>query len=273
MSLQGKSEEEIRALETILIEKVRELGGSAGNARLQHSLNWEEEDYWAIRDRLIDLGSLRRYRARGGAVALVPPAQPVQVESEAQEQLAEQQSVSANTPAERDLYKPVAEILKGQWARDSRFRHHIVEITASQGRRNTGGTWTRPDIVVAALRIFPFLPGKFFDLITFEIKPTWGVNVTAVYEALAHRRAATQSYVWLHCQGHDEQEKEILTRIKEEAERHGIGVITATKPDDYDTWETIAEPARVEPDPELLNEFIALQVTDGAKEELAVWVR
>lgn len=271
MSLQGKSEEEIRALETALLAKVHELGGRAGNTALQRALNWEEEDYWPIRDRLVDLGSLRRYRARGGAVTLVPPPQPVQPAQAEPEQPAGQQP-AVPAPAERDLYEPVATVLRGQWARDSRFRHQIVEITASQGRRNTGGTWTRPDIVVAALRIFPFLPGKFFDLITFEIKPTWAVDVTAVYEALAHRRAATQSYVWLHCQD-ENQEQEVLARIKEEAERHGIGVIVATNPADYDTWDTIAEPSRVEPDPEALNEFIALQLTDGAKEELAAWVR
>ena len=77
MSLQGKSEEEIRALETALLAKVQELGGSAGNTALQRALDWAEEDYWPIRDRLVDLGSLRRYRARGGAVAFVPPPQPV----------------------------------------------------------------------------------------------------------------------------------------------------------------------------------------------------
>lgn len=271
MSLQGKSEEEIRALETALLAKVQELGGSAGNTALQRALDWAEEDYWPIRDRLVDLGSLRRYRARGGAVAFVPPPQPVQPAQAEPGQPAGQQP-AALAPTERDLYEPVATVLRGQWARDSRFRHQIVEITASQGRRNTGGTWTRPDIVVAALRIFPFLPGKFFDLITFEIKPTWAIDVTAVYEALAHRRAATQSYVWLHCQGGD-QEQEVLARIKEEAEHHGIGVIVATNPADYETWDTIAEPDRIEPDPEALNEFIALQVTDGAKEELAAWVR
>jgi len=166
----------------------------------------------------------------------------------------------------------VATVLRGPWARDSRFRHQVVEITASQGRRNTGGTWTRPDVVVAALRVFPFLPGKYFDLITFEIKPSWALDVTGVYEALAHRRAATQAYLWLHCP-QPEQEAEVLGRIVEEAERHGIGVIIATDPADYDTWDQRCDPARVEPDPELLNEFVALQVSDGAKDELAAWVR
>jgi hypothetical protein len=275
MSLQGKADDEIRAMQDALVAKVKELGGSAGNTRLIRELGWADDEYWPIRDRVVDLGILRRYRARGGAVAIVqqPPvaaAQPQPAQPAGQVQ--PDATVQPTQSFERDLYEPVAAVLRGPWARDSRFRHQVVEITASQGRRNTGGTWTRPDLVVAALRVFPFLPGKYFDLITFEIKPRWALDVTGVYEALAHRRAATQSYLWLHCPQPD-QEAEVLNRIVEEAERHGIGVIIATDPADYETWDQRCDPARVEPDPELLNEFVALQVSDGAKDELSAWVR
>lgn len=275
MSLQGKTDDEIRAMQDALIQKVKDLGGSAGNNRLIRELNWEEDDYWIIRDRVVDLGSLRRYRARGGAVAIVPAPDAVVGAIAVADADQAQKSVEHPRPAEpveRDLYEPVATVLRGPWAKDSRFRHHVVEVTASQGRRNTGGTWTRPDLVVAALRVFPFLPGKFFDLITFEVKPSWALNVTAVYEALAHRRAATQSYVWLHSRD-IEADSEVLDRITEEAERHGIGLIVATDPADYNSWDIRVDPSRVEPDPEVLNEFIALQISDGAKDELAAWVR
>lgn len=275
MSLQGKTEDEIRALEQGLLEQVRQLGGSAGNTRLIRTLQWPDEDYWAVRNRLVDAGALRLYRARGGAVEIPQPAQAVAMvvapEAPAEEQAA-MIAVEAAAEAERDLYDPVANVLRSQWSRDLRFRHQLVEVTASQGRRNTGGVWTRPDIVVAAIRVFPYLPGKYFDLITFEIKPRWSLDVTAVYEALAHRRAATQSYVWLHCPDLPPHE-EILERIREEADRHGIGLIVATDPANYETWDTRCEPARVEPDPEVLNEFVALQLTGGAKDELAAWVR
>lgn len=275
MSLQGKTDDEIRAMQAALIAKVQECGGSAGNIRLMRELGWPEDEYWPIRDRVVDLGSLRRYRARGGAVAIVPqpaavPAQPQVAQPGAQ--VPPGGAVPPVQAAERDLYEPVATVLRGPWARDSRFRHHVVEITASQGRRNTRGTWTRPDVVVAALRVFPFLPGKYFDLITFEVKPSWALDVTGVYEALAHRRAATQSYLWLH-HPQPEQAAEVLDRIVEEAERHGIGIIVATDPADYDTWDQRCDPTRVEPDPEFLNEFVALQVSDWAKDELAAWVR
>jgi len=50
--------------------------------------------------------------------------------------------------AEIALYEPLASVLRAQWAREKSFSHHHVEITAQQGRRSTGGRWTRPDLAV-----------------------------------------------------------------------------------------------------------------------------
>jgi hypothetical protein len=144
-----------------LIAKIKEKGGHAGNVTLQRELGWEEEVYWPIRDRLVDSGLLELGRGRGGSVSLVSQVTPVQPNTS--------ESPSVPAPAtlaqrisEDKLYDPVAEVLRKQWARDLRFRSHVVEVTARQGRRDTGGTWTRPDIVTAALRVFPHVPGKFF---------------------------------------------------------------------------------------------------------------
>jgi hypothetical protein len=177
---------------------------------------------------------------------------------------------------EAELYDPVAEVLRKQWARDLRFRSHVVEVTARQGRRDTGGTWTRPDIVTAALRVFPHVPGKFFDLITFELKPFDGIDVTAVFEALSHRRAATQAYVWLPVPAGEESNPDLvalLKRIEEEASRHGVGMIVGADPSDYSSWDLRLRAARFEPDPESLNEFIAQQLSGLARDELAQWFR
>lgn len=95
-----------------------------------------------------------------------------------------------------------------------------------------------------------------------------------MYEALAHRRASTQAYVWFHCPADSlARQAENLDRISEEAERHGVGLIVAGNPAEYSTWDIRIEAARIEPDPQYLNEFIALQFSDGAREELAAWVR
>ena len=61
------------------------------------------------------------------------------------------------------------------------------------------------------------MPGKYFDLFSFEVKPNWSVNVTAVYEALAHRRAATHAYVWFHIPEEEAEEfSEALDAIASE---------------------------------------------------------
>ncbi len=258
-----------------LIAKIKEIGGHAGNVTLQRELGWEEDAYWPIRDRLVDSGLLELGRGRGGSVSLVtqpltdhlapagttnaPPAHPC-----------------SQRMTEGELYDPVADVLRRQWARDLRFRSLVVEVTARQGRRDTGGTWTRPDIVAAALRVFPHVPGKFFDLITFELKPFDGIDVTAVFEALSHRRAATQAYVWLHVpagEASSDDLSSLLKRIEEEASRHGVGMIVGADPSDYSSWDLRLRASRFEPDPESLNEFIAQQLSGLARDELAQWFR
>lgn len=258
--------------EALLIAKLREKGGSAGNVTLQRELDWDDDRYWPIRDRLVDAGQLELGRGRGGSVRLVAQT----TVSEAGAQVAPPVPAPPVGFSEAELYEPVAKVLRSEWARDMRFRSHVVEVTARQGRRDTGGTWTRPDIVVAALRVFPHVPGKFFDLITFELKAVDGIDVTGVFEALSHRRAATQAYVWLHVPSGSELDDDIarvLERIHDEARRHGVGLIVGSDPADYSSWDIQLRAARFEPDPEFLNEFIAQQLSSLARDELAQWFR
>jgi hypothetical protein len=218
--------------------------------------------------RLVDDGKLQLGRGKGGSVSLV-----AQVDIGPANQHAPQATQPASPP-ESELYEDVANVIRNEWARDMRFRSHIVEVTARQGRRETGGTWTRPDIVVAALRVFPHVPGKYFDLITFELKAFDGIDVTAVFEALAHRRAATQAYVWLHVPvGFESQDQTnaLLERVNEEARRHGVGLVVGSNPGDYSSWDVQLRAVRHEPDPEFLNEFIAQQLPPHARDELAQW--
>jgi hypothetical protein len=263
---------DVVARERQLLAKLREKGGHAGNVTLQKELNWNDDFYWPIRDRLVDAGQLQLGRGRGGSVSLVAQASPA-------ESVGTGPRPSVSQPAqvtEADLYEPVAKVLRNEWARDRRFRSHVVEVTARQGRRDTGGTWTRPDIVVAALRVFPHVPGKFFDLITFELKSMDGIDVTGVFEALSHRRAATQAYVWLHVPSASEADDDvttILSRINDEARRHGVGLIVGADPADYSSWDIQLQAVRLEPDPEFLNEFIAQQLSSLSRDELAQWFR
>jgi len=124
------------------------------------------------------------------------------------------------------------------------------------------------------MRTYAYLPGRYFDVVTFEVKPSDKIDVTAVYEALAHRRAATRSFVLLHVPDDmADAVDDTLVSIVEEAEKWGIGVITAGAPDDYNTWEVRSEARRHEPDPESLNDFLAAQIGEEAKELLVHWFK
>jgi hypothetical protein len=150
----------------------------------------------------------------------------------------------------------------------------IVEVTALGGGKITGGKWTRPDITVGGYRTFPYVPGKHFDLIVFEIKPYWALDVTVVYEALGHRRAANRAYALIHIPAEKKLELEaVVDEIALEAKRFGVGLIVAERADDYGAWEEVVEAIRHEPDPERMNDFLAQQVSQGFREQIMKWFK
>jgi hypothetical protein len=266
MSLEGLSEEDIKALERELLTKLDAAGGAAGNISLMRELEWEEDTYWSVRDRLVDAGQVELGKGKGGSVHRVG-IEPVAPEDEPR------QPTIAVTDEEK-LYEPLAKVLREDWVKDNRFRESLVEITAKQGKRDTGGKWSRPDITVVGMTTYVYVPGRHFDVATFEVKPFDGIDVTAVYEALAHRRAATRAYVIFHVPDEQREAVEVLLdQISDEAKRHGIGLIVIGKPDDYESWDERVEAIRIDPAPERLNDFIAVQLSDGAKQEIVQWFK
>jgi hypothetical protein len=168
----------------------------------------------------------------------------------------------------------MAEVLRNRWAKEHRLDSLLVEITAAQGSRQTKGKWTRPDITAASYTTFPYVPGRHFDVITFEVKPANMLDITVVYEALGHRRASTRAYALLHVPEDQEDSLRTVTDdICAEAKRHGVGIVIAGTPDDYDTWEEAVEAVRHEPDPERLNEFLAVQMSQGFREQIIKWFK
>jgi len=71
---------------------------------------------------------------------------------------------------EASLYEPMRAVIQADWAKDERFDFLAVEITAQQGRRQTGGRFSRPDIVAVEVRIPRYLPTKSLEVVTFELK-------------------------------------------------------------------------------------------------------
>jgi hypothetical protein len=90
-------------------------------------------------------------------------------------------------------------------------------------------------------------------------------------EALAHREAATRSYVIYYTAGREIADFPEAIRIEELAVRHGVGVLAAKDINDFGTWEEVASAQRASPDPDALETFIKRTLSDDAKSKLRKW--
>lgn len=272
MSLEGLTDEQIAEHEKKLLAAFGK-DIARGNVTLMRELGWNEDLYWSIRNRLIDKGELEKGRGKGGSVRRVQLVEQPAANGNGAAAVAVAEAIKTAKLREIDLYPRIIAVLKKSWVQDHSIETYVVEPTGLQGRTETGGKWSRPDITLASYTTYPYVPGKHFDVITFEVKVVDGFDVTAVYEALAHRRKATHSWVILHVPAEElaANEKDI-EEVQEEAKRHGIGLIVATNPDDYATWDERLPAIRQEPDPARLNEFLQ-QRTTNFKETVIRWFR
>jgi len=225
------------------------------------------EKFWQARDKLVEDGKAVRGRGRGGSTGRVTVEDPALPDAGVGDVTTE-----LDRQSEEALYEPLLKVLMGDWQSDKGFDYLAVEDASRAGRRNTGGKWTRPDLVGIEVQVFTYLPVKTLSVHTFEVKPADMIDVTAVYEALAHRRAATHSYVLLHVPN-SENPPAALEAVINEARRHGIGVVVFSEPSDYATWDERVVADRVEPEPAALDEFIRVQVPEAAKARIEKAVR
>lgn len=242
-------------------------GGTRGNLAVRRELGWDPDRYWFVRDSLVDSGLVVRGRGQGGSVRKVVESRKsggtLSVAVDVSDPV---RGVQSAVQGELGLYPLMRHIIEGDWAKDHRNDFLAVEVTALQGRRETGGIWSRPDIASVEIRTFAYVPGKHLELTTFEVKLASGLSVPSVFEALAHRRAATRSYVLAHVSTEDVPSMtDTIEEVAEVARAHGIGFVTAGDERDYATWEEHVEAQRVEPDPARLDTFIETQLSDRAK--------
>ncbi|MFE4503886.1 hypothetical protein ACFRFQ_28855 [Rhodococcus sp. NPDC056743] len=259
--------------EYTLYQALPEDGSAQGNITTRKALRWRKTKYWETREGLIRKQAAIAGLGGGGTLRRAPD----QVDgTELAGQVVESVG-GVRIPArvrERHLYGPLVDTLRESWSRETRSNSIVVEDTSDQGRRSTGGRWTRPDIVAINLKEYDYLPGKYIEVVSFEVKPADQINVTAVYEALAHRRSATHAYVLLHIpQVRRDSLADDLLSVRSAAAEHGVGVITFGEQDNYDTWSILEVALRVETTPERLNDFIETQLSSDSKRKIAMSVR
>lgn len=237
-----------------LINLVPEDGTAIGNQALRRLLTWDTEKYRRVRDSLVEDGALELGRGRGGSVRRSRPAP----DRKAGKKRLTKTRGTSGFRNERELYAPFEQGLK-TWAADQGWSNHHIEKISDQGRRKTGGTWTRPDFVVVGVAKYDFTPGTIRDVETFEVKFS-DCGIESVFEVAAHSRFATKSYLAILKDDAQPFEEDHLARIESECQRLGLGLILFKNPADVSSWEYKIDPVREEPDPAVLDEFMKKQV-------------
>lgn len=249
--------------------------GKLGNKRLRQSLKWDgsEKDrarYWETHGRALDSGLILSGKGKGGSVHFV-----AENESDLRQTLSDPEQ-DPSSSAERNLYPGALTVIRNAWVKSANYDEYLIEKTAEKGRASTGGKWSRPDISVLAVKSFQYLPGRQFDIVTFEIKPEQQISVEGVFEALSHQQFASKSYVIFHFPTLSEnglfvEEQTHGERIVGTARKHGIGIIVATQIDDWESWDELVPAERHTPDPEQANRFIATCFSALTKEKIIKW--
>lgn len=265
--------------QTQFVKALKAAGGRVPNGQLQEGLGWTEDKYWRIHQQLFDAGHIERGRGRGGIVLLVSASTTGVSAAEAAAELnrpvaelpAALQPSNPMAQGELALYAPIKAQLELHWASRSRLHDCHCEIVALQGRRETGGSWSRPDLCVVGVRTYEYFPGRTFELHTFEVKNSNDVTIKGVLEALAHREAATRSYVLYFTAGADFLSYPESSRIIELAGRHGIGMVAVHQLNDINTWEELVPAQLANSDPEAINTFISRSLSEDAKRKLRLW--
>ena len=244
------------------VEVLRRLGGSSGNKSLRHELGWEEEFYWKVQGQLISQGQIATGRGQGGSVRL----------SEGNESASDKiiESSSRDLLKEKSLYAPIKASIETKWINRFALDDVVVDETHSRGSKDTGGTFTRPDITAVGTRSYVYLQ-KRLEVITFEIKPASGVSVTGVLEAIAHREAAHRVYVIFATSRATFDAANDGERIMELAQKFGVGVILTDNVSDVESWEVVLDAMRHEPDPSRLDRFLIDLPGETMKKKLAKW--
>ena len=247
-----------------LLKKIPEDGKFIGNKALRTILNWEPEKYFRVRNRLVESGELQVGQGKGGSVGLFPEFVP---------------SAATRRPTEAKLkptpeskyYAPICEGLKNQWVKATfpSLTDFQIQITANRGSLDTGGVWTRPDIAVYGYGAHRFFPGRTYDLISFEIKKSDSTDVRAIFEAKGHSRRASRSFVVCVGTLSDVQRRDLI----QVALAQKVGFILAADENDPESWETLAQAERVDPDPIWINDFVLQNFDDDQQRKIETWCR
>lgn len=156
-------------------------GDAISNSALRDELGWSDLRYWNMHARLVASGHIKVGRGQGGTVFI--PQTSKRTKAKTQKRVKEQ-----------DLYAGFVKVLEQKAKEWVDAKSPIIEITANQGAKETGGRWSRPDVTMVSISKYIFTKGKVLDVTTFELKLAEALNVSAVYEAVEQSKGAHRSF-------------------------------------------------------------------------------
>jgi hypothetical protein len=119
---------------------------------------------------------------------------------------------------------------------------------------------------------FPLTNQRVFDVTTFEVKRPGDWDITAIYEAAAHSTQVSYAYAFFaYNTPLAGWQEDILHRCELEADRLGVGLITASNVADYETWDVRLRAQRQHTSPEALEAFVATQISDENITTIKQW--
>lgn len=253
-----------KELQEMILAKLKEKHDSkAGNTTLIRELKLSEPDlpvYWDAVNALEDDGKIVRGRGKGGSIRI--PKEDLSIG------LIDKPK-GKGRKSEGDLYGPIASTLKQWWVHQVGLREYIMEITAHQGRRHTGGFW-----ITLGVTCHAYVPGRNLDITTFEIKKSPDEGIYGVFESAAHSAFAHRSFLLIQVPADDSlSDDENFERTKSECERFGLGLITFTDPSSWETYETIVDAEFKSPSHAQINKFIANQISEENRQRLLTMFR
>lgn len=252
-------------------EPIGRLSRNAVIEKLRNRLDFNFPQYQTLEQSLVDNGTeyggktykLARKRGRCGGLFLVEVKegkQEAHTSPSGDAGVSERQDGQApekppGKQREEDFYKRLVELIQSEWKAKPGMKAVFVHETARQGRRQTGGRWTRPDITVLTVSKWSFSSIPEGHVRTIEVKKFDALDRTAIFEALAHRAKAHFAYLAI-VDVPDEipaEKQKSFEEILEESARYGIGIITLTK-----EWRLTEElvPTLSNSNPEDIDDFL-----------------
>ncbi|RUX73389.1 hypothetical protein EN925_00850 [Mesorhizobium sp. M7A.F.Ca.US.006.04.2.1] len=232
------------------------------------------QEYSEAEQNLVDQRRIERRRGRNGGIYLVEqPAEPEAVDIDAPVQ--PEEPAAQERRLENDYYQPALDQILAHWTEQPGFTHVFGAVTAGQGRRQTGGRWSRPDLVICTVSDWLFSSRSEGDVRTIEIKRFEALDVLAVYEAVSHKSKAHYAYLLIVNVPDelDDDQKGDLEAVLAVAGKHGIGVIAARRAEDWSTWVFELDATRSDADHQSINQMLLDQVPPEVRDRFRTTLR